>query len=163
MTAIPQSHIEDAHKLIADAKISLYKLYPVSGGTIYFKGDNSVTWLGDLYEGIPCELGGEKLSSDTSTPTPRLAIGQQDLDLLPFKGLINDGLLDGAKLVRHKVLLDNIINNINVKETTTFRVKRIESYSRTSISLVLATYSGATSQTLPHRQYLPPDFPYVQI
>jgi len=163
MVAVPVSHVENAHKLIADAELSLFQLYPVSGGTIYFKPDNAVEWLGNVYEGIPCEITGEKQSADTSTPTPRMTIGQENLDLLPFKGLIHDGMLDGAKLVRYTVLLDDVLNNINSKKTSTFRIKRIENYSRTKISLVLATYSGATHQTIPHRQYLPPHFPWVKL
>lgn len=161
--AIPVSHIEDAQKLIADAKISLFQLYPLSGGIIYFKNDNNTDWLGNTYEGLPCDLSGEKSSSDTSTPTPRMVIGQENADLLPFKGLVHDGFLDAARIVRHKVLLDDMINNRDIKETSVFRVKRIEGYSRSQISLVLSTYSGAINQTIPHRQYVPPAFPWVQI
>ncbi len=163
MAAPPINHVQDAQKLIADAKISLFQLYPLSGGTVYFKADNPVTWLGQLYEGLPCEVTGEKYSADVSTPTPRLAIGQENMDLLPFKGLIHDGYLDGAKIVRHKVLLDDLLANNNVKETTEFRVKRVENYNRSQIILVLTTYSGATGQTFPHRQYLPPAFPWVRL
>lgn len=163
MPSPPVSHVHDAQKLIADAKISLYQLFPLSGGTVYFKPDNPMVWLGQLYEGLPCELSGEKMSADVSTPTPRLSIGQEQVDLLPFKGLVNDGYLDGAKIVRHKVLLDDLLANNNVKETTEFRVKRVENYNRSQIILVLSTYSGATGQTFPHRQYTPPAFPWVRI
>lgn len=163
MPSIPASHVVDAQKLIADAEINLYQLFPVSGGTLYFKNDNTVTWRGNTYEGLPISLSGEKWSSDTSTPTPRLVIGQENLDLLAFKGLTNDGYLDGARIVRHRVLLDNIISNLDFKQTTYFRVKRVEEYSRTKITLVLSTFSGATNQSYPFRQYLPPAFPWVDI
>lgn len=163
MPAAPVNHVQDAQKLTADAKIPLYQMLPASGGTVYFKPDNDITWLGQLYEGLPCELSGEKYSADVSTPTPRLSIGQEQVDLLPFKGLIHDGMLDGAKIIRHKVLLADLLANNNVKETTEFRVKRIENYNRNQIILVLSTYSGASNQTFPHRQYTPPAFPWVRI
>lgn len=162
MSTLPQSHIEDALKLQADGKVHLYELSPVTGGTIYFKQDNTLTWLGQEYEGLPCQITGEEISTE-KMPTPRMTIGMEDLDLLPFKGLIHDGHLDGATLVRKIVLLDNLLNNRNIYERTTFRVKRPDSYSRTKISLVLATYSTANSQTIPFRQYIPPAFPWVDL
>lgn len=160
--AIPPSHVADALELKADAEIDLYELSPFVGGTVYFKSDNDVTWRGQLYEGLPCALTGEEFSTD-KTPTPQLAIGQEDLDLLPFKGLIHDGSLDGATLVRKRVLLDDIINNRDIKQTTWFRVKQIPNYSRSKITLLLATFSSALNQTVPFRQYLPPDFPWVSL
>jgi len=163
MVFIPKSHVEDAHKLIADGKVSLYQILPVSGGVIYLKGDMEYTYLGKLYEGIPIKITGEKQSADTSTPTPRMTIGQEDLDLLPFKGLIHEGYLDGARIIRHKVLLKNLTGQIDEKETSHFRVKRVENYTRTKISLLLSTHSGATTQSYPFRQYTPPAFPWVDL
>ena len=160
---IPISHVEDAHKLQADAEIHLYQIFPLSGGTVYIKNDNPYTWLGNLYEGLPCAITGEKASADVSTPTPRMTIGQENLDLLPFKGLINDGYLDGARIVRHTVLLQNMLANANIKLTHHFRVKKVESYSRSRISLLLSTYSGAINQSFPIRQYVPPAFPWVEL
>lgn len=161
-TSIPAAHIAEALKLTADAEIDLFELSPLSGGTIYFKADNDVPWLGHVYEGIPCVLTGEEDSLD-KTPTPRLTIGQEDVDLLPFKGLVFDRHLDGAMLVRRRVLLSNLLANANVKQTTHFRVKRVAEYSRSKIVLQLASFSGAVNQTIPFRQYLPPDFPWVDI
>lgn len=148
--------------LEADGEVWLFDLQPVAGGMIHFKPDGDVTWQGTLYEGLPCALTGEEMDTE-KLPQPRLRIGQEDLDLLPFKGLINDGYLEGATVVRHKILVDDLINDRNIKQSTTFRVKRVEGYGRTQISLVLAGYSSAINQTIPFRQYLPPEFPWVDI
>lgn len=158
----PVTHVDEALKLEADAEVPLFQLYPLSGGTIYFKPDNTLTWQTHEYEGLPCSLTGEEKDTN-KTPMPRLQIGQEDLDLLAFKGLVHAGNLDGATLVRHVVLLDDLINDINVKKTTYFRIKQVEHYSRTNISAVLATFSGAINQTVPFRQYIPPDFPWVDL
>lgn len=163
MTSIPLSHVEDSQSLLADGEVYLYQLYPVSGGTVYFKNDDTVEWQDETYEGLPVAISGEKQSADTSTPTPRMVIGQDNVDLLPFKGLVHDGYLEGGRIVRFKVLLNDIIEDNNVKSSTTFRIQRVESYSRTKISLILATHSGAVNQTFPHRQYVPPSFPWVKI
>lgn len=159
--SFPVSHITDALTLQgADAKIALFELSPTSGGTIYFTPDNEQTWLGRTYEAIPCSLTGEEFDLE-KTPEPQLRIGQENLDLLPFKGLVFDGHLEGATLVRKEVLLDNLLNNRDIKQTSYFRVKRVGEYSRIAISLILSSYSSATRQTVPFRQYLPPEFPYV--
>lgn len=162
MPTLPTDHIQESMKLTADAEIDLFELSPLSGGTLYFKSGPEMSWLGNLYEGLVCALSGEEVSLE-KMPTPRLVIGQENLDLLPFKGLVFDRHLDGATLVRRRVLLANIHANQNVKHTTVFRVKRVEEYSRTKISLQLATHSGAAKQTIPFRQYLPPDFPWVDV
>jgi len=161
VNTVPTTQIEDAHKLDADGLVSLFKIEPLIGGSVYVKTGISYTYLGNLYEGLPVEVTGEKWSSDISTPTPRMNIGQEDLDLLPFKGLVHDGYLDGAKITRYQVLLDDMLNGVDSKRVTHFKIKRVESYSRTRIVLLLSTFSGAIGQTYPFRQYLPPDFPWV--
>lgn len=163
MTTIPQSHIEDAHKLTADGRVMLYQLMPLAGGTIFMKSGIDYKYLDDLYEGLPVQVSGEKWSSDTSTPTPRMVIGQENVDLLPFKGLINDGYLDGAKIVRYEVLLEDMLNQVDAKRVTNFRVKRVEGYSRTKVTLQLSTFTGAINQSYPFRQYTPPAFPWVEL
>lgn len=160
-SAFPVSHIADALTLEgADAKVDLFELSPTNGGTIYFTPDNEQVWRGRTYEAIPSSLTGEEFDLQ-KMPEPQLRIGQENLDLLPFKGLVFDGHLEGATLVRKRVLLDNLLNNRDIKQTTYFRVKRVGEYSRLAISLVLSNYSSASNQTLPFRAYLPPDFPYV--
>lgn len=161
-TALPANHITDSLSLKADARINLFELYPLPGGTIYFKSDNTVTWLGNVYEGLPCALSGEEWDTE-KTVTPRLQIGQENLDLLPFKGLVHDGYLDGASITRRVLLLDDLVNNRNIKQTIQYRVKRVESYSRSSITLQLTSLSSAVKQTVPFRQYLPPEFPWVDL
>lgn len=163
MVSIPLSHVEDSQKLVADGLIDLFEITPTSGGTLYFKPDNTMTWLGNQYLGIPCGLTGLKKSAETVSSQPRLTIGQENIDLSIFKPLVFDGHLDGAILVYKEVLLDHVIANSDIKRTMVFRVKRVEGYSRTKITLGLSTASDAMSFTLPNLQYYPPDFPAVMI
>jgi phage-related protein len=163
MTAIPSTHIDDAHKLQADAEIDLFELTPNDGsGTIYFKPDNEVAWQGNTYEGMPMGLTAFKKSVEGGSLQPKLTLGDGSLDLSPFKPLVYDGYLDGAMLKHMVVLLDDVINNRAIKRERTYRVKRVPSYSRISIELQLATSSDALGFTMPFRQYFPPAFPAVQ-
>lgn len=163
MTAIPYNQIVDAHSLIADGEVFLYEISPVSGGTLYLKSGPEYTYLNRKYESIPITITGERFSADTSTPTPRMTIGQEQVNLLPFKGLIHEGYLEAARIVRHKVLLDDMLSQTNAKKTSYFRVKRVEDYTSTKISLLLSTLSGASNQSYPFRQYTPPAFPWVDL
>ena len=164
MPSIPASHIEDAHKLDADGKIWLFELTPsIGSGTLRFKNDNDVTWLGHEFTGIPLTLDGETQSSQGSPPQPTLVIGQQDIDLSAFKPLIWSGGLDNARIVRYKILVTDLLANNDIKETQVFRVKRVDGYSSTQIKLTLAVFSPSGPSSLPFRQYVPPAFPFVVI
>ena len=158
---VPYNQIVDGHKLDQDGFVSLFEILPLSGGAIHIKNGPEYEYLGILYEELPVQLVGEKWAADGSTRTPRLVVAQPDWDRLPFKGLINDGFLEGARITRHQVLLEDMLNNIDSKRTTYYKIKRVENYTRTNISLLLSSYSGAVRQTYPFRQYVPPSFPWV--
>jgi phage-related protein len=163
VTAIPADHIHDAHKLEADAEIDLFELTPNDGsGTIRFKNDNPAEWQGNLYEGIPLVFTGFKKSVDGSALSPKLTIGDGSLDLSPFKPYAYDGYLDDGIVKHMVVLLDNLLNDRNVKTVQMYRIKRVPLYHRLSIELQLATASDALGFTVPYRQYYPPAFPAVQ-
>jgi phage-related protein len=163
MTTIPAEQIADSHKLTADGMVDLFELTPAGGsGTIRFKADNDVTWRSNLYTGVPLSLTGEKMSADSGLASPRLTIGQNNVDLSLFKPLIWDGSLDNAVVNRITILLDDMINNRLVRRLHTYRIKRVESYTRTNVVLQLATYSDSLGFQLPYRTYTQPSFPAVQ-
>lgn len=162
MPTLPQEHIDDAHKLIADGRVDLFALSPALGSTVYFKPDNDATWQGVFYKGVPCQLVGETMTSEGWKP-PKLQIGQPDIDISAFKALLFDGYVDGATVVRYRVLRDHLENDLDIKVTQTYRVKRVEGYGRTQIILQLATVSDTLGFMIPHRLYLAPDFPAVKL
>lgn len=163
MAIIPASHIDDSQLLEADGIIELFTLTPRIGGTLHFKPGADATWQGNAYVGLPCSISGMRKSSENSSQQPRLTIGTPDIDLSIFKPLVFDGYADGATVVYMRVLLAHLIANSNIKESNSFRVKRIESYSRSQIVLGLSTASDAMQFTIPNVQYYPPDFPAVMI
>lgn len=164
MVTIPSEHIIDSHKLEADGVVELFELTPAGGtGVVRFKPDNDVTYLGNLYTGIPCGLSGEKRTADSGFGMPKLQIGQANIDISLFKPLIVEGYLDNAIIIRHRILLDNLVNNRLIRETYSYRVKRVEQYSRSAISMQLATVSDSLGFEMPYRRYLPPAFPSVKM
>lgn len=163
MPTIPAEQITDSQLLTADAEIDLYQLTPVGGGAIYFKNDNNVTWLGNTYTGFPLQFSGESWNAEGHMVQPQLTIGDTNIDLSVFKGLIWDGTIDNARIDKHTVLLSHITGNQNIKRTRTYRVKRVDGYSAAQITLALATFSVVGPTVLPFRQYIPPSFPFVRL
>lgn len=164
MPTFPSAQIADAHKLAADGKVSLFELTPNDGsGMVYFKPDDTVTWRGNEYVGLPIVFSGEKRSAQGSSPQPTLTIGDQRVNLSPFKPFIYDGYLDGAAVARYEILLDDMLNNRAVYTQTLYRVRRIPTYGRYQIALQLATLSDSLGFTMPVRQYYTPAFPTVMV
>lgn len=163
MPNIPEEHITDAQSMNLDAEIDLFDLFPTAGGIVRFKNDDEQTWLGNTYAGVPLELSGEGRTADRGFNQATLTIGQPNIDLSAFKPLIANGSLDGARIDRHTVLLDHLLDDINIKKTISYRVKRVDGYSSSLITLILATFSPAGPSTLPFRQFLPPAFPFVRL
>lgn len=164
MTIYPSEHITDSQILSPDAEIDLYELTPIGEvGVFRFKNDNTQSWLGNEYLGLPLEFSGESSNSEGSMPQPQLIIGETDIDLSIFKALVFDGSIDGASITKHTVLLQNLLNNVNVKVTRSYRVKRVNDYSSMRISLSLASFSPSGPSTLPFRQFIPPAFPFVRL
>lgn len=163
MSAYPPEQIADAHKLQADAEIFLYEMTPSAGGTIYFKSDNPVTWRGNEYEGIPLQFSGASRTTEVGTGRPTLTIGDTNLDLGPFKPLLFDGLVDGALVVRRRVLLEAIELNLNQSYDEHYKVRQTADYGRSSITLELARAADSLEFSFPFHQYYAPDFPTVMV
>lgn len=162
---LPPSHISDALTLEgADGLVDLYELTPSIGtGTLHFKADNDVEWLGVVYTGVPMQMSGESNAAEGGNGDPQMTIGQPDIDLSMFKPLIRTGALDNAIITRKTVLLTDILANNDIKVTRTYRVGVVQRYSRSNINLLLRRFSAAKRVQLPVRQFLPPAFPYLVV
>lgn len=164
MANIPAEHITDSQLLTADGEIELFELTPSgTSAKLYFKNDNTLTWQGNEYTGLPLELSGEANNAEGTSVQPQLSIGQPNIDLSFFKGLIYDGSLDNARIDIHTVLLAHILANSNIKRTRTYRVKRVDNYGATQIVLALSVFSVSGPSQIPFRQYTPPAFPFVRL
>ncbi|WOF44371.1 hypothetical protein KNJ79_05410 [Sphingopyxis indica] len=164
MTTIPPEQIADAHLLEADGEIFLYEISPSEGsGTVRIKADNTVSWRGNDYEGLPLKWEGESYSADGTVARPTLTIGDEQINLMVLKPLLFDGTIDGGTLVRHRILLDDLLNDRLVTTTDEYRIQRVTGYSRSQIGLALARQADALNFSLPFHQYYSPDFPSVNI
>lgn len=162
MANIHPEQIADTHELIADAVIELFEFTPSSGtGTVRLKADNTVTWRGETYEGVPLAFSGDKKSVEGGSSQPTITLGDQRLNLLPLKPLIYDRSLDNATCVRIIILRDDLENDRLVATYEYYRVKQVANYNRRGVTLELATLGDSLNFSMPFRQYVSPDFPTV--
>lgn len=156
----PLSHLQDAQKLTSDAYVDLYRLVlrndPV---TFRFKANNTVTWQGNTYEGMPISFSGEKRNSDGEQNKSALRI------VNPY-GIFDDALLnnkiDMAVVTRYRLLSAHVDSNVNIYQQRMWRVmKVVEWISGQSVTLELWNMTDGVNFMIPGRMYIPPEFPMV--
>lgn len=160
---VDNTNFEQSQKLAPDAEITLFEMVTRGGASVFFKSGPEQFYLGDLYESIPCGISAEKKSADSTPERPNLTIGGDDLDLSVLKPALFSGELDGGTLLKHVVELDDLVNNVNNKITTKYRIKQIKDYTRYQINILLARFTPASTTTIPYVKYLRPAYPHVQL
>lgn len=161
MTA-PLSHLQDSLKLTGDGRVHLFELRLPQYSTVFrFKNNNTVTWQGHTYEGLPCQLQGDGQHADEQEARPTLRV------MNPL-GLFNDAVLSGklyrAILTRRAVLLQHLNSNVNIFQQRMWYVERPkEMVSGQFVSLDLRSMTEGPNFSVPARQFLPPEFPLVTV
>lgn len=161
MTA-PLSHIVEATKLTADAEVYLYRLdlRPSGSQSVYLKSDETVFWQGQIWEGLAIAMSGVGRYADEKFSRPRLVL--QNPDGI-FSKLISQGALDGADVVRFKVLKGDLDRDRGVYQMQSWWIARVVSLSRVSVQCELREQLDGPNFILPAHTYSPPEFPTVTI
>ena len=161
---VPLEHLQEATKLTADAVVDLFELTlsgTVSTVITRFKDGKTATWQGNLYENLACNITGVSRHSTEEKTRPTLTILNP---LGIFTATAFSGYLDGAKLIRRRVLRTHLENNINISEAQYWIVSRPSNIvSGQSCSLELRSAADGPDSFLPARRYMPPDFPFVKL
>ena len=160
---MPDTNIQTAQSLAPDGELTLFELTTRGGTSVFFKSGPALTYLGDVYESVPCGISSEKRVADGNPERPTLTIGGDDTDLLLLKPALFSGQVDGGTLQKHVVELQDALDNVNVKITTKYRIKQVQDYNRWKITLTLARFTPAASTTVPYVKYLRPAYPHVQL
>lgn len=160
--AFPPTHLTEAQKLTADAIVDLFTITLVSGGIIYrFKDGETTTWQGNLYEGLPNQMPGDKRSSGNEEGRPILRVVNPE-------GVFNEvaltGQLDRATVVRKSVLRDHMLANVNIFQQRMWYVERVkELIPGKMLGLELRAMTDLPNIQVPVRMYIPPEFPTVSL
>jgi phage-related protein len=161
MTAVPQSHIDDAHSPVAAGIVELFHVILNDGSNLYLKPNNTVTWCGNTYEGIGIQISGVMSGSDaTNISRPSLVVANA---LGAFSSFVVQGKLNRAQVMRYRVLDTDIATNNFIFVRQSWKVWRVMSMNKTSITMELRSQLDLPALTVPARQFLPPDFPSVTL
>lgn len=161
MTA-PVSHVIESQKLTADALVDLYQINLKNSATVFrFKADNTVTWRGNVFEGMACELSGDTRSAEGEESRAQLRV-MNPVGI--FNAPAMSGALDLAVLTRKRILRNHMESNLNIFEQRMWYVGRIiELISGQSISFELRNMTEGANFQIPVRMYIPPEFPLVSL
>lgn len=157
----PLQHIEDSKKLTADAYIDLFEIVLAGGGTkLYLKMNHSVDWQGNTYEGTGIKIEGVGTYADDEVARPKLTIFNPEN---VFSYLVDQGLLENAKVVRIRVLKEHIDDDLPIYRRQQWFVKRVASVRRGFIGLELRDMLDGQNFLTPGRMFIPPEFPMVSL
>lgn len=157
-TSIPEEHLEDAQKLVADGIVQLYEIKLSDGTYLHLKADNSVEWNGYQWTGIPVLFEGYSSAQGDSYSRPTLSIANPDG---AFSTFIRDGFLDRAIVNRYVVLYDDIIHNRPIYQKKTWIIWFIKTLNKNIIQVELRNPMDGVNFDVPARMYIPPEFPFV--
>lgn len=161
MSEIPQSHIDDANSLTADGIVSLYHIILRDGSNLYLKSDNDATWQGNVYEGVGIKMGEVSNSSDaTEASRPQLIIANP---LGVFSSFAASGNIDRAEVRRYRLLRQHLIDNRNIYTRQSWKVMRIVSMGKRTLTVELRNQLDGPNFVTPARMFLAPEFPSVTI
>ncbi|MBN7759786.1 hypothetical protein JYP52_01440 [Nitratireductor aquibiodomus] len=158
----PQEHLAESQKLTADAIINLYEIRlrtePV---TIRVCDSTTRFWQGNTYEQFGIQVTGEKRSADDEETRPRLQIINPEG---VFSSMVRRRLLDRATVIRRRVLLQHIEEDVPIYQQRMWYVSRISDVTAgQSITMEMRHMSEGPNSRLPARQFIPPEFPMVRI
>ena len=162
MTTFPVSHLREAQKLTADVTVDLFQISLVTAPLVFrFKNNDTKTWQGVVYEGIACQMPGDRRSSDDEEGRPTLRV-------MNPAGIFNkpaiDGMLDRAIVTRKTVLREHLDGDVNIFVQRMWYVERVkELISGQVLGLELRAMTDLPNFQLPVRQFIPPDFPTVSL
>ena len=154
-------HTNDSKKLTADSLVDLFKIILNDGvSCLYLHSGASITWQGNVWEGIGLKMAGVMNGSDEEVSRPTLNIMNPNGY---FSAYIAGGSLNSATIIRYRVLGTNITNNLPIYLQQSWKMMRVMSLTRSAIQLQLREDIDGPVFTIPARLFLMPDFPSVSL
>lgn len=158
--AVPQEHLDDAQKLQADGYVELFTMVLLDSAIVRFKANNTVTWQGNDYEGIPCALTNAGKASSEKNIRPKLVIANP---LGVFSKPIQDGVVDGAIVTRTRILKEHLDADLNIFRNQSWAVRHVTARNQQRIELELRDQLDGQFFLVPGRMFIPPEFQQVTL
>lgn len=158
---VPLAHVEDSKKLDADAYVDLFEITLSDGVTkVYLKMNKTIVWQGHSYEGTGIKIDGVGSYADEQVARPKLTIFNPEN---VYSYLIDQGLIENARIVRIRVLKEHIDQDLPVARRQQWFVKRVVSVKSNFIGLELRDMLDGQNFLTPGRMFIPPEFKSVSL
>jgi lambda family phage minor tail protein L len=161
MINAPVTHLEEAHKLEADARVDLWEVHlkgEAAGTIVRFWNGPVRTWQGNQYEGLACQLEGEATGTDGQNNRPTLTVANP---LKIFGTFAADGYFDLATVIRKRVLQTHFTTDVNQCETRVWICGRPSGVLAQVLRLELRSPTDMPNFKTPRRVFAPPTYPFV--
>lgn len=160
-TDLPPNMQQTLYDLSPDGIVSLYRIETADHTSIFLLSPyEQITWRGNTYDSIPCQLTDVSLDSDGRATRPKFSfVNPEGL----FTAAIYEGGLDNATITRYRILRGDLDANRDQAVKESFRVSRILSVTRALAVLELRDALDGHTFKLPARAFYPPEFPHVQL
>lgn len=156
----PASHVVESQKLIAEGYVELFEFILNDNTHVYIKNNDTVTWQGFAYEGMPLKMTGVSANADEEQSRPTMVIFNPEN---MFGSFVANGVVEKATVIRRRVLRVDVLANNNIAEVRRWSVARVTSLTQQSITLELRNLIDGPNFIVPRRMYMPPDFPVVSL
>lgn len=157
---LPTSILESAFELSPPGMIQLFRL-SLAGGTIFrMCPERQVTWLGNVYDALPCGMSDLKTEADGKVNRPSFTFANPEG---LFTSAIGQGLLENATLTRYLVLTTDLDANNPFSIESTWKILQVLSLQRKLVVVQCREPHDMPAFVLPARAFYPPEFPHVRL
>jgi phage-related protein len=162
--AYVQAHRTEATKLDAQgyAQLIRIRMFPVAQPEIlvYLSPTNTVTWQGATWTSHACLVSDTRQDVTGESSRPKFTVFNPGGI---FTQYIHDEYMDGAEIIRYRILADHLTGNINSYLKNTWRVSKVLAVGSASATFELRDAFDGQFFSLPGRAFYPPEFTSVSL
>lgn len=153
-------HQEQARTLNPEPYVDLYEVRVNPSAVVRLTNHPNVNWAGSEWENWAVELNGlgAKTTGEVNRPQLRMA----NLGGL-FSPIVAGGLVYQGSVTRYRVLIQDLHDGRVSYLRNFWEVSRVASLSKDAIVLELRAPMDRQDYSLPARQFIAPEFPYVTL
>ena len=161
-TDIPVSQQFDAHELESRGIREFYKIEFLTqdNSTMYLTPHDSIEWLGQVWEFLPCKLTENAQNSTGEMSRPKLSAFNPDGI---FSLWIESGQTDGAIVTRYSALLSDIEAGVAAYTKNMWVISKVVNLNKHIVVFELRSTLDGANFSLPARGFYPPEFPSVSL
>ena len=157
---VPEKHREENLKLTADAYVDLFHIQLRDGSNLYLKTGDPIRWSGNDWEAIPLSFSGYEIKADGQASRPTLQVANPNGVWSRF---VLDGSLEKAYLYRYRVLRRDLDADRPVYQLMMWIIWNCTSITKDYMTFECRNPTDGNNFYVPARQYMPPEFPVVDI